>query len=205
MWGSLHCVSRSHPRLARGYSVSLLKTNVAVQKQLNLLPSKEEQAAVQALPVEYLESKVWLDREVEPTPGEFTRPGSYAPVELDDGSVLLTHRRITSFSSKEELPPPIVRGTRRYYMDADGSPKIPPRLSDAQRKEIRELRASDPDTWTARRLATKFGVPPYTILKIAQAPVEKKQEDLRRRLFEEANMHAVQYRVRTNRKELLAT
>ena len=75
-------------------------------------------------------------------------------------------------ASKHETPdklPPIIARFKRV--------EIKHHLSEEDVAEIRRLRTSDPDKWTARKLGIKFNCTAYFVAMCCQVPEEKKERD----------------------------
>jgi hypothetical protein len=83
--------------------------------------------------------------------------------ELDDGSLFI-HRIMPAGTnadgSETSLPPALVgRWEKKFPHDT--------RLAREQVQEMKDLRQSDPDTWTVMALAKKFQVPPTVVMQLA--------------------------------------
>lgn len=92
--------------------------------------------------------------------------------ELDDGSLFIHRNKPTEQVPVDSLPAIRGRWEKRFPQDS--------RLSPEQVKEMRELRASDPDTWTAMALAKKYQVPPTVVMGLAPLhPLSERRVRLR--------------------------
>ncbi|KAI9189156.1 hypothetical protein H9P43_000584 [Blastocladiella emersonii ATCC 22665] len=97
-----------------------------------------------------------------------------AVATLADGTTV--HLNAAAYApqfTRETLPPPSHKFAATS-LAAPGADPIEPRvrkdLSLAEISEIRALRTSDPDTWTVRKLAAKFGVSGVFISMVARCP-----------------------------------
>lgn len=96
--------------------------------------------------------------------------------ELDDGSLFIhrhaPQRATLPDGSPMPLPPALKTRWEKFPHDT--------RLTKDQVAELRVLRYSDPDQWTAKALAEKFQVPPTVVMQLAPLhPLSDRRTKLR--------------------------
>ncbi|KAK9382409.1 mitochondrial 54S ribosomal protein mL58 [Kockiozyma suomiensis] len=110
-------------------------------------------------------------RPVLPSGLTFNPPPS-APSPFDTPDIFLPlheRRKIETAPSMEVLPPPLRAVVPKKY-----------HLSEKQIDEIRRLRDEDPNRWTRKVLAEKYGCSDFFIALVSRAPKERLDEMDRR-------------------------